>query len=119
MAQEQRSIFIRQGLTTDLSNILTKLPTVITIADEVQRQSRSAMERFIGTKFLPGVTGQIETQLSNTLKLLKAGQIIAAYTGVGANVADDDPTVAEAQAAYAPVFPLLFIVITFNLRANV
>jgi hypothetical protein len=117
MSQQARTIKVRQGLTTDMSNILTKLPTVITIHDEVHRQTRNAMGRFVGTKFLPAVTGQIETQLANTLKLLRAGQIIAAYTGVEANVADDDPTVAEARAAYQPVFPLLYIVVTFNLRA--
>jgi hypothetical protein len=116
--QQAQTIRIRQGFTTDMTNILTKLPTVITIADEVQRQARLALDRFIGTKFLPGVTGQIETQMSNMLKGLKAAQIIAAYTGVEANVAEDDPTTAEVQAAYQPVFPLLYIVVTFNLRAS-
>jgi hypothetical protein len=116
--QQAQTIRIRQGLTTDMTNILTKLPTVITVADEVQRQARLALDRFIGTKFLPGVTGQIATQMSNTLKGLKAAQIIAAYTGVEANVAEDDPTTAEVQAAYQPVFPLLYIVVTFNLRAS-
>ena len=118
MDQQRLVIKIRQGLTTDTSNILTKLPTVITIADEVQRQARSSLDRFVGTKFLAGVTGQIEAQLSNTLKLLQGGQIISGYTGVAANVASDDPTVAEATAAYMPVFPLLYIVVSFNLRSS-
>jgi hypothetical protein len=118
MVQENQVIKVRQGLTTDMSNVLTKTPTVMTIHDQVQRETRSAMDRFIGTKNLPGVTGQIETQLSNTLKLLQESQIIAGYTGVQAQIADDDPTVAEVQAAYQPVFPLLYIVVTFNLRAS-
>lgn len=118
LEQNAQTIRIRQGLTTDMTNILTKVPTVATIADEVQRQARLALDRFIGTKFLASVTGQIETQMSNTLKQMKAAQIIAAYTGVQANVAEDDPTTAEVQAAYQPVFPLLYIVITFNLRAS-
>lgn len=116
--QKGRVIRIRQGLTTEMKNILTKLPTVTTIADEVQRQTRSALDRFIGTKFLPGVTGQIEGQLNNTLKLLKAAQIIAAYTGVSAKVSDDDPTTAEVTAYYQPVFPLLYISVVFNLRSS-
>ena len=116
--QKAQTIRIRQGLTTDMTNILTKLPTVITIADEVQSQARIALDRFIGTKFLDSVTGQIETQMSNTLRGLKAAQIIAAYTGVEANVSEDDPTTAEVTAAYQPVFPLLYIVATFNLRAS-
>ena len=111
-------IRIRQGFTTDMSNILTKTPTVIQIADEVQRQARATLDRFVGSKFLPGITNQIEGQLSSTLKSLVDSQIIAAYTGVSARVSPEDPTVCEVTAAIAPVFPLLYIVITFNLRAS-
>jgi hypothetical protein len=118
LSQSVRTISIRQGLTTDMTNVLTKLPTVIQIADEVQRQSRNTLDRFIGVKFLPGLTSQIEAQLSNTLKQLQSANIIATFTGVAANVAENDPTVAEVEAYYQPVFPLLYIVITFNLRAS-
>ncbi len=109
---------IRHGLTTDMANILTKTPTVITIADEVQRQSRGTLDRFIGTKFLPGVTSTIEIQLANTMKQLVEGNIIAAYTGISAEVDDEDPTVANVEAFYQPIFPLLYIVVTFNLRSS-
>ena len=109
---------VRHGLTTDMSNVLTKTPTVVTTADEVQRQARATLDRFIGLKFLAGVTSQIESQLSLTLKSMVALQIIAAYTGVTAGVSEDDPTVAEVEAFYQPIFPLLYIVITFNLRSS-
>jgi hypothetical protein len=111
-------IRIRQGFTTDMSNVLTKTPTVIQIADEVQRQARATLDRFVGAKFLPGITNQIEGQLSSTLKSLVEAQIITAYSGVSARVSPEDPTVCEVTAAIAPVFPLLYIVITFNLRAS-
>ena len=110
-------IRVRQGLTTDMSNILTKLPTVITIADEVQRASRRDLDRFIGIKFLPGVLSQIEGQLSTTMKALKSAEIITAFTGIQARTTND-PTIVEVEAFYQPVFPLLYIVITFNLRSN-
>lgn len=112
-------IRIRQGFTTDMTNVLTKTPTVIQIADEVQKQARATLDRFIGVKFLPGVTSQIEGQLSATLKALVEAQIITGYTGVSARVSPDDPTTCEVTAAIAPVFPLLYIVITFNLRSQV
>ncbi len=111
-------IRIRQGFTTDMSNILTKTPTVIQIADEVQKQARATLDRFVGVKFLPGITSQIEGQLSSTLKDLVAAQIITGFTGVSARVSPDDPTVCEVTAAIAPVFPLLYIVVTFNLRSS-
>ena len=116
--QRQSIIECRHGLTTDMTNVLTKTPTVTTIADEVQRQARSTLDQFIGRKFLAGVTGDIEGQLSNTLKRLVSAQIIAAFTGVSANVSPDDPTAAEVEAYYQPVFPLLYIIVTFNLRSS-
>ena len=116
--QRQSIIECRHGLTTDMTNVLTKTPTVTTIADEVQRRARSTLDRFIGEKFLNGLTSQIEGQLSGTLKGLVKAQIIAAFTGVKAQVSPDDPTVAEVEAYYQPVFPLLYIVITFNLRSS-
>lgn len=111
-------IKVRHGLTTDMTNILTKLPTIVMIADEVQRQARSVLEVFVGLKFLPGILSQIEGRLSMMMKALVSAQIITAYTGIKANVSADDPTVAEVEAFYSPVFPLLYIVLTFHLRSS-
>jgi hypothetical protein len=111
-------IRVRHGLTSDMTSVLTKTPTIILIADEVQQQTRKALDRFIGIKFLPGILSQIEGQLSTTLKQLVEAQIIAAYTGVKANTSPDDPTVAEVEAYYQPIFPLLYLVVTFNLRSS-
>ena len=109
---------VRHGLTTDMTNILTKTPTVILIADEVQRQARVVLEQFIGIKFLPGVLSQIEGRLAMMMKSLVQAQIISAYTGIKANVSSDDPTVAQVEAWYSPVFPLLYLVLTFHLRSS-
>ena len=118
-------IRVRQGLTTDMvgnstngNATLSKLPTIILIADEVQQQTRKALDRFIGIKFLPGILSQIEGQLATTLRQLVEGQIITAYTGVKAETSPDDPTVAEVEAYYQPVFPLLYLIVTFNLRSS-
>ena len=111
-------IRVRHGLTTDMTNTLTKLPTIVLIADEVQRQARATLESFIGIKFLPGILSQIEGRLAMMLKNLVAAAIISAYTGVKALVAPDDPTVANVEAYYSPIFPLLYIVLTFHLRAS-
>jgi len=116
--QRQSIIECRHGLTTDMSNVLTKTPTVLTIAHEVQRQARATLDQFIGIKFLSKVTGDIEGQLSVTLKGLVDAQIIAAFTGVNANVSPTDPTACEVEAAYQPVFPLLYVIVTFNLRSS-
>ncbi len=98
---------------------LHKLPTVILIADEVQRQSRVVLEQFIGNKFLPGILTQVEGRLAMMMKSLVSQQIITAYTGIKANVSIDDPTTCEVTAYYSPVFPLLYILLTFHMRNSI
>lgn len=112
------AIRVRHGLTTDMTDILTKLPTIRLISDEVQRQARTVLEQFIGIKFLPGILTQIEGRMAMMLKRMQQQQIISAYTGVKAKVSADDPTVAEVEAFYSPVFPLLYIVVSFHLRSS-
>lgn len=109
---------VRHGLTTDMTNVLTKLPTIVMIADEVQKQTRNVLDNFIGIKFLPGILSQIEGRLAMMLKSLVFKQIISAYTGIKAEVSPEDPTTAICEAWYSPVFPLLFIIVTYNLRSK-
>ena len=109
---------VRHGLTTNMETLLSRIPTVLTIADEVQQQTRNALERFIGIKFLPGVLSQIEGTFSTTLRLLVEAEIIRAYTGVTVQTSLTDPTIAEAEAFYQPVFPLLYVIVTFGLRSS-
>lgn len=111
-------IQVRHGLTTDMTSILTKTPTVRQIADHVQQQSRATLDPFIGLKFLPGILSQVEGRLSKLMQTLIKQQIIAIYTGLRAQVDPEDPTTANVEAYYQPVFPLLYIVLTFHMRAN-
>jgi len=111
-------IRVRHGLTTDMTSILTKTPTVRLIADHVQQQSRSTLDQFIGLKFLPGILSQVEGRLAKMFQTLVKQQIIAIYTGLKAQVDAEDPTTANVEAYYQPVFPLLYIVLTFHLRAS-
>jgi len=115
--QKGSAIQVRDAFTTDMSTILTRLPTIRTIGDEVQRTTRRDLERFIGIKFLSGILSEITGQITTTLKTLKREEIISNFTGVAANVSSEATTV-EAQAAYQPVFPLKYILVTYNLRSR-
>jgi hypothetical protein len=111
-------INIRIDLTTDLTSVLTRQPSVIRIKDFVQRGSRNVLQSYIGQKFLIEKLGQIEKTLSSYLASLKQAQIIADYSGVKATQDPNDPTIVRVVAFYSPVLPLLWIVITFNLRSS-
>jgi hypothetical protein len=118
LADKPPFISVRHGLTTDMTNILTKTPTVRLIADHVQQQSRATLDPFIGQKFLPGILSQIEGRLAKMMQTLVKQDIIAIYTGLKAVVDPEDPTTANVEAYYQPVFPLLYIVLSFHLRAS-
>jgi hypothetical protein len=112
-------IRVRQGFTTDMSTILTRLPTVTQIADFVQQSARSSLDVYIGTKFLASRTTDVEVSLTAMFNQLVQAEIVGAYTGITANVDPDDPTVLRVEAYFQPIFPLLYLVITFNLRARI
>lgn len=109
---------IRQGLTTDMSTLLTKLPTVTQIADYTSQQSRGVLDAFIGTKFLSSRASEIEVALTSLFKSLVQQEVVGAFNNISAQSDSEDPTVLTAEAFYQPIFPLLYIILTFNLRAR-
>lgn len=109
---------IRHGLTSDMSNVLTKTPTVIQIADEMQKRCRSVLDPFVGTKFLPQSLGQIEGRLSVMFKQAVAEQIITSFTGISVLTDPEDPTALLVSAYYVPVFPLLYLQISLRVSAQ-
>ena len=112
-------IRIRQGLTTNMSSVLTRLPTVTQIADYVQQQSRGTLDSFVGTKFLAQRTNEVVISMTFLFKQMVAAQIVGAFTGLKAVVDPNDATTLQFEGYYQPVFPLLYLVLTFNLRARV
>jgi hypothetical protein len=112
-------IRIRQGLTTNMTSVLTRLPTVVQIADFVQQQSRIILDSFIGTKFLAARTNEVVVSMTGLFRSLVQAEIVGAFTGMTASIDPDDPTVLRFEMYYSPIFPLLYILVTFNLRARV
>lgn len=112
------NIRIRHFFTTDMSSTLTREPTVTTTADHVQQVMRATLRQFIGIKFLGSVTGDIERVVRQTLRGLVQAQIISKFANVSATPDPTDPTAVQVEAAYVPIFPLNYIVVTFNLRSR-
>lgn len=116
LEEEPSTLRVRHGLTTDPSNVVRSEPTVRLIADEVQRESRAVLDPFIGIKYLPGVAGQVEGRLANYLKSKVHASILTGYRGVKA--IPSGVTSLSVTATYAPVFPLLYIDLTYSLRST-
>ena len=112
-------IYVKIDLTTDVASVLTRTPSVIRIKDYVQKGIRNALDTYIGMKFLTSRTNEITTTVNSYLSSLVKAQIITAYTGVEAIQDPIDPTTVRVTASYSPVLPLLWIVVTFNLRTKI
>lgn len=112
-------IRIRQGLTTDMGHVLTRLPTVTQIRDYVQQSSRNTLDVYVGTKFLASRKNDVEVSLTSLFKQLAQAEIVAGYQGIVASVDEEDPTILRVEAAYAPILPLLYIMAIFNLRSRI
>lgn len=110
---------IRQGLTTDMTSLLSRLPTVTQIADFTQQQSRQVLDAFVGTKFLASRTNEVEVSMTALFRQLVQAEIVGAFTGIAAEVDPVDPTILRFESFYQPIFPLLYLVLTFNLRARI
>jgi len=118
LKSERGVISVRHGLTTNMTSILTKTPTVIQIADEVHLRARDTLNQYIGVKFLPNVVPQIEGKVNAMFKQLVSEQLISTYTGLSVTQDPNDPTALLVEAFYKPVFPLLYIQFTFNVRSS-
>lgn len=110
---------IRHGLTTDMTNILTRLPTVTQIADYVQQQNRNVLDAFIGTKFLSSRINEVEVSMTALFRQLVQAEIVGGFAGISAEVDPVDPTALQIQAYFAPIFPLLYLVANFSLRSKI
>ena len=112
------SVRIRDGLTTNMTNVLTRLPTVTQISDFVEIQSRATTDAFIGTKFLSSRANDVVVSMTALFKGLIQAEIIAAFTGLTASTDPNDPTMLDFGAYYQPIFPLQYISVTLNLRSS-
>jgi hypothetical protein len=92
---------------------------VIQIADAVHLRARNLLNGYIGEKYLPSIVGQIEGRVNQMFKDLVKQQIIDSYTGLSVSRDPEDPTGLLVEVFYKPIFPLLYIQFTFNLRSSI
>lgn len=114
MEDRGSNLRVRDGLTTDMSSRFTSTPSIVAIADHVERQTRNTLERFIGLKFLADRSQDVELALTGLLNSLVEQQIIVGFRGVRAEPDPNDPTSLRVSAFYAPVFPLKYIPVTYT-----
>jgi len=118
LQEKAANILIKYGITTDTSSVLTREPAVIRIKDYIQKGSRNVLEPYIGQKFLVQRISDIKQTLSSYLTSAQQAAIIKSFTGVKVYADASDPTIIHVEAYYSPVLPILWIMITFNIRSS-
>lgn len=111
-------IRVRQGVTTDMTSALTRIPTVIQIKDYTQQNTRISLDPYIGQKFLASRTNDVEVTLTNMFLQERQSEIITTWAGVAAGTHPSDPTTINTVAYYVPIFPLEYIQNSFSLRTR-
>lgn len=112
-------IRIRQGFTTNMSSVLTRLPTVTQISDFVQQQTRYTLDSFVGVKFLGSKANDVRVAVIGMFRGLVQAEIVGAWAGVSAVPDPLDVTTLDVEAYYSPIFPLLYLLVQYNLRTKI
>jgi hypothetical protein len=112
------SLLVRHYKSTDPSNVLTSEPTTTTITDYVRQQFRTALNQFIGRKFVGTLVNDVTAVCNSLLRLLVNQEIIAGYSNLTVVPDPSDPTLLDITVNFQPVFSLLYISVTFTVTTS-
>jgi len=110
---------VRHGLTTNVSNVITRTPSVTLTIQYVQQSIRRVLDPYIGQKFTGSLIKTVENALVGLFSTLIDQQIVTKVAGIAVSVDEDDPTIMRTEAIYVPVFPLEYITSTLQVRIRI
>ena len=61
----------------------------------------------------------IAAMAARSKRLVRRRQLCNMFTGMTASIDPEDPTILRFEMYYSPIFPLEYIIMTFNLRAQI
>jgi len=113
------NIFVRQQLTTDVSNPAVAEFSVVTSTDYVSQSVRFTCDGFIGKKLIPAIViPAVKSTILATMQVLAQDNLISAIGAISVQVDPTDPTQILATVQYVPIFPLNHLRVTFTLRTQ-
>jgi len=111
-------IRIRHGLTTNMTNVLTRTPSITQIQDHVHQQARAVLDSFVGAKFLANRANEVTVALTGLFRSLVQDEIVKSFGSISAEPDPNDVSVLNVEMAYVPINELTHIVLTFSLRSR-
>lgn len=116
--QVDAGLRVRHGLTSRPENVLTRTPSVTLTIQYVQQTLRSTLDPYIGQKFTGALIKTVEGSVLTAFNSLITAQIVNKLGNYSVTVDPNDPTVMRVDAAYVPVFPLEYIVVSLQVRVS-
>jgi hypothetical protein len=112
------SLAVRHGLTTDMSSLTTREISLVRTGDVLFELVQTGMDAagLIGDPIDAEMTTKVKGALTGILERAMSDNVIRTYTNVAVRqqqLPSGDPSVIEAQFAYAPFVPLNYITVTF------
>ena len=109
------NIYVRHGLTTDMSDVNSQEITCIQIKDYVIEAVRSACASlYIGLKNTNTVVGNISYTINSILSQFVNATIIESFTGVSVSRSSTDPRQIDVSFEILPIYAVDYISITFS-----
>src|SRR5665213_2118574 len=110
---------IRDGVTTDSTNVNTVTPSVRLIKDYILKTLRPLLDRtYIGTKITSQTPSQIATTIQTYLTGLIANTLITKIGTITVVQDSVDPRTIDVTLSFMPIYPLEIINVTFLLLLN-
>jgi hypothetical protein len=118
MKQDQSgNIYIRHGLTTNMSNWLTQEISIIAAQDQLYNQIKSALTtaNVIGSPYTPNTAAVISATVQGALTAAVNTNLIQAYSGLQYAQSPTQPSTINIEFSYSPTFPVNYINVQFSI----
>jgi hypothetical protein len=110
-------IEIRDDITTDGSNVLTREPYVTQVGDLVESNAQAVLKPFVGKRrtdqTLPAAAGVVTA----TLETMRSQSLLEAVKPATAKVRSGDPTIFDVVGGYIPKFSTKWIYVRFEVSS--
>lgn len=120
----QNRMVIRHGLTTDITNVLTREPSITRGRDALFAALQLGLDAsgLIGAPIDAEMTRRVQGAVVGIVEALVQSETILAYDNVQVRqqtIEDGgDPSVIEVKFAYRPAIPLNYILVSFSLNLS-
>ena len=118
MEQVEAGLRVRHGLTTNVSTVLTRTPSVTMTVQDIQRSLRASLDQYIGQKFTSVLPKTVEQAARSMFQGKIDAQIVSKLVDLVVYADQDDPTVMRLESVYVPVFPLEYVVCNLSIRVR-